>query len=78
MWFSYQRGRKHLGATHILRDTMHDARHSFAVRWMRDGANPQDIANNLGHKDATLVLRIYGKYRLTASDHRRARGNRAK
>jgi integrase len=60
------------------RYTMHDARHSFAVRWMRDGANPQDIANNLGHKDATLVLRIYGKYRLTASDLRRARGNHAK
>lgn len=55
------------------RYTMHDARHSFAVRWMRDNANPQDIANNLGHKDATLVLRVYGKYRPTAADLRRAR-----
>ncbi len=55
------------------RYTMHDARHSFAVRWMRSNANPQDIASNLGHKDATLVLRIYGKYRPTAADLRRAR-----
>lgn len=53
--------------------TMHDARHSFAVRCIKAGIDPQLIANNLGHRDATMVLRIYGKYRPTAADFRRAR-----
>lgn len=48
--------------------TLHDSRHSFAVRWMKGGVDPQLIANNLGHKDATLVMRVYGKYRPTAMD----------
>ena len=53
--------------------TMHDARHSFAVRCMKPAIDPQLIANNLGHRDATMVLRIYGKYRVTSADFRRAR-----
>jgi integrase len=53
--------------------TMHDSRHSFAVRCMKAGIDPQFIANNLGHRDATMVLRIYGKYRVTSADFRRMR-----
>ena len=53
--------------------TMHDARHSFAVRCMKAGIDPQLIAGNLGHQDATMVLRIYGKYRPTSWDFERAR-----
>jgi integrase len=52
--------------------TMHDSRHSFAVRWMKEGQDPQLIANNLGHRDASMVLRIYGKYRPKPSDYRRS------
>jgi len=52
---------------------MHDARHSFAVRCMKAGIDPQLIAGNLGHQDATMVLRIYGKYRPSAWDFERAR-----
>lgn len=55
------------------RYTLHDSRHSYAVRWMKAGRDPQLIANNLGHKDATLVLRVYGKYRPTIADLERAR-----
>jgi site-specific recombinase XerD len=47
---------------------MHNARHSFAVRWMKAGANPQDIANNLGHCGASQVVTRCGKYRVTLSD----------
>ncbi len=53
--------------------TMHDSRHSYAVRWMKAGANPQDIANNLGHRDASQVIKCYGKYRHSLDDLRRAR-----
>ena len=67
----------HRGAVKALKlpsdYTMHDARHSFAVRCMKARVDPQMIANNLGHRDATMVLRIYGKYRVTAADFRRAR-----
>lgn len=47
---------------------LHDARHSYAVRMMKAGADPQIIANNLGHVDATMVLRVYGKYRPSLQD----------
>ena len=53
--------------------TMHDARHSFAVRQMKAGVDPQLIANNLGHRDATMVLKLYGKYRVVTEDFRRLR-----
>lgn len=53
--------------------TMHDARHSFAVRCMKAGIGAEIIANNLGHRDATMVHRIYGKYRIRAEDFRRLR-----
>lgn len=43
--------------------TLHDARHSYAVRHMQLGTRPELIANNLGHADASQVLRRYGKYR---------------
>ncbi len=55
------------------RYTLHDSRHSFAVRWMKAGIDPQLIANNLGHKDASLVMRVYGKYRPTLQDLARIR-----
>ncbi len=52
--------------------TLHDARHSFAVRQMKAGVDPQIIAHNLGHKDALMVLKVYGKYRPTTQDLARA------
>jgi integrase len=51
--------------------TMHDARHSFAVRYMKAGVEPQHIADNLGHRDATMVLQIYGRFRVTAADFKK-------
>ena len=47
---------------------LHDCRHSYAVRKMKAGIEPQLIANNLGHANATMVLKIYGKYRPTAAE----------
>ncbi|MBI2408227.1 MAG: tyrosine-type recombinase/integrase [Gemmatimonadetes bacterium] len=52
---------------------MHDARHSIAVRWMKQGVEPQIIASNLGHRDASLVLKLYGRYQPRAEDLRRVR-----
>ncbi len=47
---------------------LHDCRHSYAVRQMQAGVDPTLIAHNLGHKDAFMVLKVYGKYRPTARD----------
>ena len=52
---------------------LHDARHSYAVRQMKSGTDPQLIANNLGHKDTVMLWRVYGKYRPTAHDLARER-----
>jgi site-specific recombinase XerD len=63
-----------LKATKIREDyRMHDSRHSLAVRWMKKGVAPEIIANNLGHRDASLVLRLYGRYRPRSEDLRRVR-----
>lgn len=43
--------------------TLHDSRHSHAVLRMQRGDDPNDIARNLGHSNAVLLLRIYGKHR---------------
>ena len=52
---------------------LHDARHSYAVRHMKAGDRPELIAATLGHKDAIMVLRVYGKYHPTAHELARAR-----
>lgn len=55
-----------------LRDDyrMHDARHSLAVRWMREGIPLHVIANNLGHRDTSMVERLYGRHRVREEDLR--------
>ena len=52
---------------------LHDARHSYAVRKMKQGVDPQVIANNLGHKDTVMLWKVYGKYRPTMHDLARER-----
>ncbi len=52
---------------------LHDSRHSYAVRKMQEGCEPQVIANNLGHKDTQMLWKVYGKYRPTVHDLMRER-----
>lgn len=40
----------------------HDARRSFAITALKLGATHEAVAYILGHKDASLVLRVYGRY----------------
>jgi integrase len=42
--------------------TLHDARHSFAVNALRRGVRPEVVAYQLGHRDASMVHRVYGRY----------------
>jgi integrase len=49
--------------------TMHDARHSYAVNALRRGLSPQVVAHQLGHRDASMVLRVYGRFIPQAEDY---------
>jgi integrase len=49
---------------------IHDSRHSLAVRWMRKGIALHVIANNLGHRDTSMVERLYGRHRVREEDLR--------
>jgi len=63
-----------LAATNLNPDyRMHDARHSIAVRWMKQGIPLEIIRANLGHRDGSLVLKLYGRYQPKAEDLRRVR-----
>lgn len=54
------------------RYTPHAARHTYAIRKMRSGVEPTLTANNLGHADASMVIRLYGRYRPKITDIIRA------
>ena len=46
----------------LERTTLHDARHSFAVQKLRDGWPVSLVAHNLGHQDAYMVFKRYGRF----------------
>lgn len=41
---------------------LRDARHTYAVRMIRNGAPAGLVATQLGHVDATMVTRVYGRF----------------
>jgi hypothetical protein len=55
-----------------IRDyTQRDARHSYAVRAIRSGVPAEVVARQLGHANAVLVHRLYGRF--APSQHERDR-----
>lgn len=42
--------------------TLHDARHHWAVRMAKVGMPAEMIARQLGHRDATMVIKVYGRF----------------
>jgi len=42
---------------------LHDARRTFAVRLVQAGVPFSVVADQLGHADAGMVMKVYGKYR---------------
>lgn len=41
---------------------LHDARHHWAVRMIRAGTPIEVVSRQLGHKDGTLALKVYGRF----------------
>jgi integrase len=61
-----------LAAVRADDSTLHDWRHTFAVRERRKGTDPQVIKQQLGHAaNSTLVERVYGAYTPTDTDYTR-------
>lgn len=56
-------------AVKIQVTTLHDWRHTYAVNSLRDGMKPETVARQLGHKDASLVHKLYGKYIVDERDY---------
>lgn len=48
---------------------IHDLRHTYAVNALKQGYKPHVVAFQLGHKDATMVLRCYGRFIPDAADY---------
>jgi hypothetical protein len=57
--------RKGLG---FLNYRQHDQRHSWAVRQARAGTPAELIARQLGHSNAVMVLKIYGRFMPSQQD----------
>jgi site-specific recombinase XerD len=46
----------------IKRLTHHQLRHSFASRFLADGADIPEVSHLLGHKNPSITLRIYSHF----------------
>lgn len=65
-------------ATNLPADyTLNSSRHSFAVQQLQDGVPAAFIAQNLGHRDSTMVTTVYGRYS-PADEWARWQGNIAR
>jgi integrase len=56
---------KALGITNY---TQHDARHSYAVHAVRCGASYEHVAEQLGHGDTTMAIRVYARFHPSARE----------
>lgn len=48
---------------------LHDLRHTYAVNALKKGYKPTVVAHQLGHKDATMVTKVYGRFIPDESDY---------
>jgi integrase len=48
--------------------TLRDSRHTYAVRAVRAGASFEAVAQQLGHSDTTMVVRVYSRFKPSARE----------
>ena len=56
-------------AAGISGHTLHDLRHTYAVNALKKGYKPTVIARQLGHKDASMIDKVYGRFIPGESDY---------
>ena len=47
---------------------LRDSRHTYAVRAIRSGASFEAVAQQLGHADTSMAVRVYGRFKPTSED----------
>lgn len=47
---------------------LRDARHTYAVRAIRSGASFEVVAQQLGHADTSMAVRVYGRFKPTTAE----------
>lgn len=52
----------------LPKSTLHDWRHSFAVKEIKKGRPLEFVAQMLGHANTLMVQKCYGKYRMASDD----------
>lgn len=62
-WQVSQVHRERLRAIDLEGFRLHDARHHWAVRMARAGAPFELVARQLGHRDVTMVAKVYGRFK---------------
>jgi hypothetical protein len=62
-WAAGDYHKERLRALGVVGYRLHDARHHWAVRMARAGAPFELIARQLGHKDVTMVAKVYGRFK---------------
>jgi integrase len=55
-------------AVGLPKSTMHDWRHTFAVKEIKKGRPLEFVAQMLGHANTLMVQKCYGKYRMASDD----------
>ena len=67
-WTASDKHREACAALEIDDYQLRDARHSYAVRAIRAGASFEVVAQQLGHADTTMVVRVYARFRPTDAE----------
>ena len=67
-WTVSDKHREACAVLEIADYQLRDARHSYAVRAVRAGASFEVVAQQLGHADTTMVVRVYARFRPTDAE----------
>lgn len=62
-WTASDKHREACAALDIEDYQLKDSRHTYAVRAIRAGAPFEVVAQQLGHADTTMVVRVYGRFK---------------
>lgn len=62
-WTASDKHREACKALEIEEYQLRDSRHTYAVRAIRAGAPFEVVAQQLGHADTTMVVRVYGRFK---------------
>ncbi len=67
-WTASDKHREACKALEIEDYQLKDSRHTYAVRAIRAGAPFEVVAQQLGHADTTMVVRVYGRFKPTEQE----------